>query len=97
MWEDISEYRGRCSVPWGVILSTVGDTQYRGRYHEYRGENIFCYMSTPMVLNTPTVLMISPICIMISSTVLSIPHDTQDNPTFIMISPTVLHKRYTGC
>ena len=40
-----------CSVPWGVILntmgdilSTVGDVQYRGRYHdacgvylEYRG------------------------------------------------------------
>ena len=21
----------------GVILSTMGDVQYRGRYHEYRG------------------------------------------------------------
>ena len=45
------EYRGGCSVPWGdimstvgVILSTVGDVQYRGGYHdacggyhEYRG------------------------------------------------------------
>ena len=42
--------RGGCSVPWGyhenrgVILSTVGNTQYCGRYHdapggyhEYRG------------------------------------------------------------
>ena len=38
------EYRGGCSVPWGDILSTVGDVQYRGGYHdacggyhEYRG------------------------------------------------------------
>ena len=45
------EYRGRCSVPWGdimntmgVILSTMGDVQYHGGYHdapggyhEYRG------------------------------------------------------------
>ena len=45
------EFRGGCSVPWGdimstvgVILSTVGDVQYRGGnhdarggYHEYRG------------------------------------------------------------
>ena len=43
----------------GVILSTLGDTQYRGGYHdacggyhEYRGVfstvgEIFCYLSTP--------------------------------------------------
>ena len=38
------EYRGGCSVPWGdimstvgVILSTVGDVQYRGGYHDARG------------------------------------------------------------
>ena len=45
------EYHRGCSVPWGdimstvgVILSTVGDVQYRGGimmhvggYHEYRG------------------------------------------------------------
>ena len=44
----------------GVILSTVGDTQYRDGYHDvcggyheysggvqYRGEKIFCYLSTP--------------------------------------------------
>ena len=30
------QYRGGCSVPWGV-LSTVGGVQYRGGYHEYRG------------------------------------------------------------
>ena len=30
------QYRGGCSVPWGV-LSTVGSVQYRGGYHEYRG------------------------------------------------------------
>ena len=40
-----------------VILSTLGDTQYRegyqdtrGGYHEYRGGKIFCYLSTPTVL-----------------------------------------------
>ena len=38
------EYRGGCSVPWGdimstvgVILSTVGDVQYRGGFHDARG------------------------------------------------------------
>ena len=38
------EYRGGCSVPWwdimstvGVILSTVGDVQYRGGYHDACG------------------------------------------------------------
>ena len=44
----------------GVILSTVGDVQYRGGYHDargdimstvegvqYRGGKVFCYLSTP--------------------------------------------------
>ena len=38
------EYRVGCSVPWGdimstvgVILSTVGDVQYRGGYHDAHG------------------------------------------------------------
>ena len=50
----------------GVILSTVGDVQYCGGYHEYRGgcsipwgENLLLF-EYPTVLNTPTVLMISP-------------------------------------
>ena len=30
------QYRGGCSVPWGV-LSTVGGVQYRGGNHEYCG------------------------------------------------------------
>ena len=30
------QYRGGCSVPWGVF-STVGGAQYHGGYHEYRG------------------------------------------------------------
>ena len=30
------QYRGGCSVPWGMF-STVGDVQYRGGNHEYRG------------------------------------------------------------
>ena len=69
----------------GVILSTMGDTQYhggyhdahreyhdaRGGYHVYHGGKIFCYLSTPTVLNTPMILMISPTCIITSS------HNTQ--------------------
>ena len=43
----------------GVILSTVGDTQYRGGYHDACGDfmsivgEIFCCLSNPMVLSTP--------------------------------------------
>ena len=61
-------------ITMGVILSTVGDTQYRGGYydarggyHEYRGgiqyrggEGNLLLFEYPTVLNTPTVLMISP-------------------------------------
>ena len=36
--EGYLEYRGGCSVLWGDILSTVGGVQYRGGYHEYRGD-----------------------------------------------------------
>ena len=51
------EYRRGYSVLWdimmhvGDIMSTVGGVQYRGGI-------IFCYLSTLMVLNTPTLLMI---------------------------------------
>ena len=44
----------------GGYLEYHGDVQYHGGYHdkcggylEYRGDKIFCYLSTPMVLNTP--------------------------------------------
>ena len=46
---------------------------------------------SPMVRNTPTVLMISPTCIMISPMVLSIPHGIQDTPTVLRIPPMVLN------
>ena len=60
-------------MPWGVILSTVGMfstvgdiMMHVGGYHEYRGgcsvpwgENQLL-VEYPTVLNTPTVLMISP-------------------------------------
>ena len=53
------EYRGGCSVPWGYHDA-------RGGYHEYRGgcsvpwgESLLLF-EYPMVLNTLTVLMISP-------------------------------------
>ena len=64
----------------GAILSTMEDTQYCGgnhdacggyhKYHggvQYHGGQIFSYLSTSVVLNTPMVLMISPTCSMISS------------------------------
>ena len=87
------EYHGGCSVPWGVILSTVGDVQYfgryhdaRGGYHEYRGgcsvpwgKNLLLF-EYPTVLNTPTVLMISPHVHHDIPMVLNIPHGTQDSP-----------------
>ena len=31
------QYHGVYHEDGGVILSTVGDTQYRGRYHDTRG------------------------------------------------------------
>ena len=43
-----------CSVPWGIswvpwgILSAVGDTQYRGGYHDARGD----IMTTVEVFST---------------------------------------------
>ena len=68
----------------GVILSTVGDTQYRGGYHDARGDimstvgKIFCYLSTPRVINTPTVLMISPTVLKLQRMVS--PHNTHNIP-----------------
>ena len=68
----------------GIILSTVGDTQYRGEYHDARGgyheycggvqyhggKNVLLF-EYPTVLNTPMVLMISP------QIYYDIPHGTQ--------------------
>ena len=51
----------------GDILGTLGDVQY------HRGK-IFCYLSISTVLNTPTVLIISP-------------HSTHYSPTVLKISP----------
>ena len=80
---------------WGVILSTVGDTQYRGdiMMHLFSpdvgdfmstvGGKFFCLIfEYPTILDTPTVLMISPTCIMISPTVFKFQR---------MVSPTVLN------
>ena len=89
------QYRGgvqyREGISWriwggggGVILSTVGDTQYRGGYHDARGDimstvgKVFCYLSTPRVINTPTVLMISPTVLKLQRMVS--PHNTHNIP-----------------
>ena len=77
----------------GDILSTMGDVQYDGGYHdacggyrEYRGvlstlwDIIFYYLKTSTVLNIPTCIMISP-------------HGTQITkdgiPTVLIIPPHV--------
>ena len=67
------EYRGGCSVPWGDIMSTVEGVQYRG------GKNLLLF-EYPTVMNTPTVLMISPHMISPHGTQISkdgIPHGTE--------------------
>ena len=105
---------GISGVPWGVILSTMGDTQYRGRISwctwtdimstvgvfSTVEENLFLF-EYPMVLNSPTVLMMSPTCIMICPhgtqiTKDGIPHCTEhpdvphDSPMVLKITPTEL-------
>ena len=47
------QYRGDIMMHVGDIMSTVEGVQYRGGYHPLKFEY-------PTVLNTPTVLMISP-------------------------------------
>ena len=41
------EHRGGCSVPWGNIMMHVGDIKSTVEGVQYRGGNIFCYLSTP--------------------------------------------------
>ena len=41
------EYRGGCSVPWGVIMMHVGDTMSTVEGVQYCGGKVFCYLSTP--------------------------------------------------
>ena len=60
------EYRGGCSVPWGMF-STVGDIMMHAgdimstvEGVQYRGGKSLLLFEYPTVLNTPTVLMISP-------------------------------------
>ena len=61
---DIMMHVGDIMMHVGDIMSTMEGVQYRG------GKSLLLF-EYPMVLNTPTVLTISPTCIMIS------PHGTQ--------------------
>ena len=54
------EYRGGCSVPWGDIMMHVGDIMSTVEGVQYRGGKSQLLFEYPTVLNTPTVLMISP-------------------------------------
>ena len=79
-----------CSVPWGegifCYLSTLMVPMISlHMYHDIPKVLKLQRMVSLMVLNTPTVLMISPTCIMISPMVLKIV------PTVLMISPTILN------
>ena len=99
-----------CAVPWGV-LSTVGVFSTVGGYHEYLGGcsvpvpwgKSLLLFEYPMVLNTPTVLMISPhmhhdIPPRYSNfkgwyppTILNTPHGTRDIPHVHHDIPHVHH------
>ena len=88
------EYRGRCSVSWGIswvpwrVFSTVGE--------------IFCYLSTTTVLNTPLYLWYPPhVSRYPHGTQITkdgiphgthhIPHGTQDNPHGTQDIPHIYH------
>ena len=47
------EYRGGCSVPWGVIMMHVGDTMSTVEGVQYRGGKSPLLFEYPTVLNTP--------------------------------------------
>ena len=49
------QYRGGCSVPWGVFSTVGGYHEYRGGYHEYRGD----ILSTVGVFSTGGDIMIN--------------------------------------
>ena len=81
----------------GIILSTVGDTQYCGDIMMHVGvfstvgKNLLLF-EYPTVLNTPHGTHDTPTCIMVSphGTQISkdgIPHGTHDIPTCIMNPP----------
>ena len=74
------EYRGGCSVLWGNhdkcggIMINVGEyLEYSGGVQCYGGK-IFCYLSTPTVLNTPQIHDIPLLQRMVS------PHMHHDTP-----------------
>ena len=105
MWVDIMSTVG-CSVTWGksfVIWVPHGTEHPHGthdinhmyrdnppRYSNFKGWYPPTVLNIPMVLNTPTVLKITPTVLMISPPVLNTPMVHKISPTFIMISPTVL-------
>ena len=54
------EYRGGRSVPWGDIMMHVGDIMSTVEGVQYRRGKSQLLFEYPTLLNTPTVLMISP-------------------------------------
>ena len=74
------QYRGGCSVPWGDIMMHVGDIMSTVEGVQYRGGKSLLLFEYPMVLNTPTVLMISPHGTQISKD--GIPHGTEHPPRY---------------
>ena len=100
------EYRGGCSVPWGislvpwrVILSTVGEVQYRGGCSVPWGESFVIWVphGTDHLPRyswyPPTYIMISPHGTQISKD--GIPPRNWTPPRY-WAPPTVLHTHYTG-
>ena len=95
------EFHGDIIITVGGILSIAGNTQYRGRYHEYRGGvqyhrgyNLLLFEYSHSTEHH-TVLIISPTCIMISLTGLKLQKmisvTVLNTPTVLMISPYSHH------
>ena len=104
--EGYLEYRGGCSVPWGISWCTWGISWVPWRvFSTMRG--IFCHLSTPQYWTPPQHSWYPPTVLkfqrMVSPHGTEDPHGTQDNlhgthdilhstehPTVLKISPTVL-------
>ena len=80
-------------IPHGTHDNPHGTHDIPYMYHDipYGTEHLMVVMISPTVLNTPTVLMISPTCIVISPTVLNIPTVLKISPTVLKVTPTLLN------
>ena len=92
------QYHGGVQYRGNIMMHVGGYLEYHRGYHDkfggyleyrggvqYRGEKIFCYLSTLTVLNTPHGTHDIPPVLSIPHGTQDNPHSTQDIPTFIMV------------